>query len=251
MSPTQIAALILGGILLLAVTAYLVQSIEAQRRQRQMRLLQLRDQIRRADHLFGSLPAFFVTPEIRALLLRYMEVRWKQVMELDRSDEPHKQLARLEEMAHQPFDPGQYPNGQLTQSPDRESARRSRALLRELAQFLVDLQKVGMFGNDTLAQLIQRVKQSYTRLTIELELLDAQETEQIAGPQVALHQYRSCLMKLQGFNNANQIDAQIFALQNRIDACQAVADQIKQETEEELRAKVEREREEQRRNGLH
>lgn len=246
MGPTGTGILILGGIVVMAVTAYVVQLVETQRRERRMKLLTLKDQIRRADHLFSSLPAFFVTQEIRGILLRYMEARWKQVIELDPTPEHHKQLDETAKLRALPFDPGQYPAGRLTQSPDRETARRSRALLRELAQFLVELQKSGMFSGNALNQLVQTVKQSYTRLTIELELLDAQETERVAGPQVALHPYRSCLLKLQGFNGAHQIDAQIFELSRKIDECQKVADEMKAQADAEMEARLEAEREEER-----
>ena len=246
MGPTEIGMLIMGGIILMAVTSYVVQLIEAQRRERRMKLLMLKDQIRRADHLVHSLPAFFVTQDIRTLLLQYMEARWKQVIELDPTAEHRKQLDQIARLRGAPFDPGQYPIGCLTQSQDRETARRSRALLRELVQFLGDIQKAGMFSTAALARLTDKIKQSYTRLTIELELFDAQETEQTAGPQVALHQYRSCLLKLQGFNDSHQIDAQIFELSHKVEQCQAIADEIKAKADAEMQARLAAEREEER-----
>jgi hypothetical protein len=243
MSPTQIGFLILGGIVVLAVTAYIVQTLETQRRQRQMRLLMLRDQIRRADHLLSALPAFYVTPDIRTVLIKYMERRWQQVMELDRNPAYAKEVERLTQLAGERFDPGQYPAGSLTFSQDRDAARRSRALLRELAQFLTDLQKQNLFSQSALVPMIRHIKQSYTRLTIELEIMDAQQTEEVAGPQVALHSYRSALTRLQGFNNAYQIDAQIFALARKVEECEQVAEKMRQAAEEEQRRRDEAERE--------
>ncbi|KEA63996.1 hypothetical protein ADIMK_1731 [Marinobacterium lacunae] len=247
MSPTQIGMLILGGILVMAVTAYIIQSIETQRRERRMKLLALKDQIRRADHLLGSLPAFYVTPDIRAVLIKYMELRWQQVLELDSNPIYKKELDKLTEQASTPFEPGQYPSGSLTYCSDRDTARRSRALLRELAQFLTDLQKQQLFSQQTLNAMIKHIKLSYSRLTIELELMDAQTTEELSGPQVALHTYRSAMARLQGFNSAYQIDAQIFALSRKIESCEKVAEELRQQTEEELRQRDEEAREQEQR----
>ncbi|WP_432698242.1 hypothetical protein ACQUQP_07835 [Marinobacterium sp. YM272] len=235
MSPTQIGILILGGIVVLAVTAYIVQTIETQRRERRLKLLALRDQIRRADHLLTSLPAFYISPDIRTVLIKYMERRWHQMLELERNAAYQQELQRLTQRASEPFEPGQYPSGSLTHSPDRNMARSTRALLRELAQFLTELQKQNLFSKGALQQMVRHIKQSYTRLTIELEIMDAQQTEQVAGPQVALHAYRSALTRLQNFNDAYQIDVQIFALTRKVEECQQVADEYREKEEEERR----------------
>jgi len=235
MSPTQIGMLILGGIGVIAVTAYIIQSIETQRRQRRMKLLALKDQIRRADHLLGSLPSFYVTPDIRTVLIKYMEMKWSQVVELDANPAYRNEMEKLAQQASEPFDPGNYPSGSLTYCDDRETARRSRALLRELAQFLIELQKQQMFSQQALNGMVRHIKQSYSRLTIELELMDGQMTEEVSGPQVALHTYRSALRRLEGFNDAYQIDVQIFALTRKIEECERVADELQRQAEEELR----------------
>ncbi|SEG34543.1 hypothetical protein [Marinobacterium lutimaris] len=249
MGPTQIGILILGGILVLAVTAYIVQTIETQRREKRMRLLALRDQIRRADHLLTNLPAFYISPDIRSVLIKYMDLRWHQMIELERSPNYRQELEKLAQRASEPFEPGNYPSGSLTHSPDRNTARSTRALLRELAQFLTDLQKQNLFSKGALHAMLRHIKQSYTRLTIELEIMDAQQTEQVAGPQVALHTYRSALTRLQSFNDAYQIDVQIFALSKKLEECQNIADEQRAKEEDELRRRdaAEREREERQR----
>ncbi|TCK07630.1 hypothetical protein [Marinobacterium mangrovicola] len=246
MSPTQIGILILGGILVLAVTAYIVQTIETQRREKRMRLLALRDQIRRADHLLSNLPPFYISPDIRSILIKYMDLRWHQMIELERNPSYQQELEKLAQRASEPFDPGNYPAGSLTHSPDRNTARSTRALLRELAQFLTDLQKQNLFGKNALQAMLRHIKQSYTRLTIELEIMDAQQTEEVAGPQVALHTYRSALTRLQNFNDAYQIDVQVFALSRKLEECQKIADEQRAREEEELRQRdaAERAREE-------
>lgn len=243
MSPTQVGILILGGILVLAVTAYIVQTIETQRREKRMRLLALRDQIRRADHLLSNLPAFYISPDIRSILIKYMDLRWHQMLELERSPIYQQELEKLAQRASEPFEPGQYPAGSLTYAPDRNTARSTRALLRELAQFLADLQKQNLFSKNGFQAMLRQIKQSYSRLTIELEIMDAQQTEQVAGPAVALHTYRSALSRLQNFNDAYQIDVQIFALSRKLEECQKIADEQRAKEEEELRRRDAKERE--------
>lgn len=243
MSPTQIGILILVGIAVLLVTAYIAQTLEMQRRARRMRLLALKDQIRRADHLLSTLPSFYVTADIRAALIKYMKWRWQQVMELDRSPSSATELERLNQLAGERFEPGQYPVGALTFSQDRETARRARALLRELARFMADQQKLELFSRNALLEMIRQIKQGYTRLTIELEIMDAQQTESISGPQVALHGYRSALNRLLRFDDAHQIDAQTQALAHKVAQCEQAADRLRLATEQELRESDQAERE--------
>ena len=233
MSPTQIGILILVGIAILLITAYIAQTLEMQRRARRMRLLALKDQIRRAEHLLSSLPAFYVTPAIRAALIQYMRWRWQQVMELDRSPSCAQELERLKQLASEQFEPGQYPPGALTYTQDRDSARHTRALLRELARFLADLQKADLFTRPALLDMVRQIKQGYTRLTIELEIMDAQQTEAISGPQVALHAYRNALSRLLRFEEAHQIDAQTQALAHKVAQCEQAADKVRLEAEQE------------------
>lgn len=243
MSPTQIGILILGGIAVLIVTAYIAQTLEMQRREKRMRLLALKDQIRRADHLLSSLPTFYVTADIRTALIKYMQWRWQQVMELERNPAIARELERLNQLASERFEPGLYPDGALTFSQDRDSARRARALLRELARFMADLQKLNLFSQHTLVTIVRQIKQGYTRLTIELELMDAQQTEAISGPQVALHSYRNALTRLLRFDGAHQIEAQTQALARKVAQCEQAADKLKQASEQELRESDEAERE--------
>lgn len=239
MNPTETGILILGGIVVMAITAFIVQSIENERRERHMRLLRLRDQIRRANHLYHNVPRFYVPQEVYQALLHYMENRWKEIIELEPSANNRAKLEEIAELRAAPFETEAYPEGALTYAPDRETARRLRALLRELAQFFQDAQTSRLFSNTLIQRMVSDIKQGYTRLTIELELMDAKDTEELAGLHVALHQYRSSMLKLQQFNDVHQIDPQIFALSRKIEICQAEADRIKSEQEAQRKAEQE------------
>ena len=231
MGPTETGLFILGSIVVMAMAAFLVQSIETARRQRHMRIIHLKDHFRRADHLFKGLPKSFVTPEIMRMLLKYMEQQISKLIEIEQKPEYQQELDRITELTNSPFEPEPYPTGQLTHYQDRNSTRRARAMLRELAQFIKDLQKTHQGNSAILSQMLTDIKQGYTRLTVELEIMDAQETEALAGEHVSLHQYRTAMIRLQQFNNTHKIDPQIFALSQKVERCQHAAEKIRMEQE--------------------
>ncbi|MDP1069442.1 hypothetical protein, partial [Klebsiella pneumoniae] len=75
MSPTETGLIIVAVVVVMAMIAFSIQTVENQRRERRMRLLMLKDQIRRADHLLHTLPEHYITREIRDVLVRYLQNR--------------------------------------------------------------------------------------------------------------------------------------------------------------------------------
>jgi len=233
MSPTETGLLIIAAIVVMAAIAFTIQSIENQRRERRMRLLVLKDQIRRADHLLRTLPEHYITREIRDLLAQYLRQRWKLTLELERSEENQQKLQEIEELGSQSLPVVEHPSGSMTLHADRNHAERTASLLRELFQFLSELKQQGLVRVSDAEEVIFQVKEAYTRTRIDVEIMDAIETEQARGAAPALPRFRTAMAKLQGLNNTQQLDKQLYEIGTHIDDLQDVVEKEREEREAE------------------
>jgi len=224
MSPTETGLIIVGVVVVMAMIAFSIQAVENQRRERRMRLLMLKDQIRRADHLLHTLPEHYITREIRAVLVKYLQNRWKQVMELENAPEHRQKLTEMEAFAAQPLPVVEHPQGSMTLHTDRDHAQRTAALLRELFQFLTELQNGGMLPPATTRDVMYQVKEAYTRTRIDVEIMEAMEVEQMRGAAPALPRYRTAAGKLQHLNQTQQLDRQIYELSAHMDKLQDIVE---------------------------
>ncbi|MBP0050198.1 hypothetical protein H9C73_15860 [Marinobacterium sp. AK62] len=241
MTPTETGFLIIGVIVVMAMIAFTIQSIENQRRERRMRLLLLKDQIRRADHLLRSLPEHYITREIRDLLVRYLMQRWKLTLELERTDDNLKRLQEVESVASQPIPVVEHPAGSMTLHTDRNHASRTASLLRELFQFLSEVKQQGLFKPSDIDTVTYQVKEAYTRTRIDVELMDTYEAEQARGAAAALPRFRTAMAKLQSLNSTQQLDRQMYEIGTHIDELEVIVKRERLEKEEEERRRREEE----------
>ncbi len=149
MTPTEIGLIVITVVALIIVGSLVMQGIENQRRERRLRILALKDQIRRADHLLNSLPPEVSSSAILSLLIKYLVGHWRELGELDSTTNAAGQIARLTEQAKNAKIKPAAASG-LTLFPTKEQARNARAVMREVAQFLSDLQKLGRYPSQQL-----------------------------------------------------------------------------------------------------
>ena len=228
MTPTQMGLLILVGLTLFIVAALVMQGIENQRRQKRLRVLALKDQIRRADHLFHALPTELRSVSMDKLLLNYLTQHWREIASLDSSAGAPQQLALLKERSNA-VAPAPLVASGLTLFPDREQARGARAIMREFAQFLTDLTKTGRYSVQQVQPVMNQAKIAYARARLDLELMDAKLLEQNRGPAVALHQYRSCLKTIEKLANYVPMDNQMAQAQHLLVHAEARAAEVRGE----------------------
>jgi len=237
MSPTYIALIILFGVALMAGIAFVIQDIENKKRERNLRLISLKTGIRRASHLFESFPPILMSTEIRTLLCKYLEARWNAVVELDPSDSNKQQKNAFQAQASMLPDAISHPSGSMTVFSGETEAARALGIIKEFAQFIAEIKNKGEINSDTADSLTKDAKRTFARIEVDLDLMSALETEQIRGPEVVIHHYRSCFSKLQNLNHNQALDRQLYeirthltTLAEKIDA-EAEAKKIKQEQE--------------------
>lgn len=238
MSPTQIGLLILAGLGLFIVAALIMQGIENQRRQKRLRVLALKDQVRRADHLFHALPAPLRTAAMDKLLINYLQRHWREIGSLDSNAGARKQLEALNLRSQQLSD-GPVAASGLTLFADREQARSARAIMREFAQFLTDLSKSGHYSVAQIQPIMNQAKIAYARARLDLELLDAKLIEQNRGPSVALHQYRSCIKSIQKLGNYVKMESQLAHAENLLQQAELRTEQEREQQQQKLQEEQE------------
>ncbi|WP_409525787.1 hypothetical protein [Nitrincola sp. MINF-07-Sa-05] len=217
MGLAETSIFILVGIAVMAGVAIAVQTAETNRQERRLRILAIRDQIRRAEHLLENLPGHVQYPDLRLLLITYLEKCWRRILQYESNAENKRQLEALMNVSSNPPENSLTTSGGVTLYNDRNSAAKARALVREMAQMLTDLERNGYLQPDTTRFHMQKMKDSHVQLTCDLELMDALETLKTAGSKVAIHQFRSILLKLQRLNARLQVDSQVFAINHLIE----------------------------------
>lgn len=221
MGPTETAAVILTGVFIMAMVAIAVQTAENQRRERQLQLLAIRNQIRGTEHLLDSLPGEFQTQELRSLMIQTLRVLWLKASKLDRSINQQEHIQKLDEREKDPFTPPVFPANQLTLFHDRNTAQRNRSLVRETAQFIIELKQRNLISAETAQQQLVHLKYAYQRCNCDLVLLEAQSMLADRGAHVAIHRFRTAMMQLRKINHNHQLEPQVLQLQNLIQRLEA------------------------------
>ncbi|UTW12218.1 hypothetical protein [Marinobacterium rhizophilum] len=217
MSPTETGLLILAAILLCVVTTSVTQQIVSRRQQRRERAAQLQEHQRHLNYLADNLPAPFQSAEIRHALATSLSLTLDELQRLaPRTCSAQDRLAQEQHFAEMPLEPA-LPAGALTRLPDQHSARRVRALLRDLAQLLRLFQDKGELPEDTVELCQRHIKRGYHRVSCDLSILEAQALEARGQLQVAAHQYRSCLGRLRAIRSMQNTALQVQHLQQHLE----------------------------------
>ncbi|WP_286237452.1 hypothetical protein [Neptuniibacter halophilus] len=229
MSPTYIALIILLGVAVMAGIGFAVQDIENKKRERNLRLIGLKTAIRRASHLFESFPPILMTSDIRALLVKYLEVRWDAVVELDGSESNRSQQAAFKAAASSIQDAVSHPSGSMTVFPTSIEASRALGVIKEFAQFIAELKNKGEIKGDVADKLTKEARRLYARVEVDIDLMSAIETEQQRGPEVVIHHYRSCFSKLQNLNHNQSLDRQLYEIRTHLTQLAEEIDRLNEE----------------------
>ncbi|TVQ67018.1 MAG: hypothetical protein EA373_13005 [Oceanospirillales bacterium] len=221
MGPTETAAVILTGVFIMAMVAIAVQTAENQRRERQLQLLAIRNQIRGTEHLLDSLPVEFQTQALRSLMIQTLRGLWFKASRLDRSINLQDHITKLDEREKDPVTTPAFPANQLTLFHDRNTAQRNRSLVRETAQFIIELKQKNLISADAAQQQLVHLKYAYQRCNCDLVLLEAQNMLADRGAHVAIHRFRTAMMQLRRINHNHQLEPQVLQLQQVIQQLEA------------------------------
>lgn len=220
MGPTEIGLLILGGVSLMAIFAFVAQNIENTRRERQLRIMALKDSVRRAHHLLTSYPPVFMTLEIKKLLGTYLEQKWDAIYALDNSEESQKQIARAQAIKTEVIEPVPHTPGSLTVFPDPMSAQRARSAIEEFSRFLADAERKHEIHSKIRKGYQKQLQIAQTRAKFDADIFEALQIEAIASSEAALPKMRNAFNNLENISkqhNLQNMDRQIYELRTYVD----------------------------------
>jgi hypothetical protein len=248
MSPTEIALLILGVVIVLAIAAYVIQGIENQRRAKRLLLMQLKDNVRRAEHLLDNIPPELYIPELQKLLTAYLKRRWATILELDNSSANQERAAETQAKTEQVVEPTPHPAGSMTLYKERDKARRARAILREQGQFVKELAAKKELAPNVAKHILTQVKVGYARASYDLEIMEAIDLETASGPVVAIHQFRNSFRNLEKLNKHQSLDRQLYEIRTHMAEMEAKIKFEEEKAEAEKKAAREEEEKNRRRH---
>lgn len=232
MSPTYIALIILFGVALMAGIAFVIQDIENKKRERNLRLISLKTGIRRASHLLESYPPLLMSTDIHTLLCKYLGARWSAIIELDPSENNQQQQAKFQSEAAALPDAVSHPAGSMTAFNNQTDAVRAMGIIKEFAQFIAEIKSKGEINGDLADKLTKSAKQTYARIEVDIDLMNAIEIEEVRGPDVVIHHYRNCFSKLQKLNHNQTLDRQLYEIRTHLSQ---LAESIDKAEEEKLK----------------
>ncbi|MGB0206298.1 MAG: hypothetical protein ACPF9K_14820 [Neptuniibacter sp.] len=233
MSPTYIALIILFGVAIMAGIAFAVQDYENKKREKNLRLLTLKTAIRRATHLLESFPPILISNEIHNLLCKYISVRWDAVVELEASETNKQQQSTFQARAASVPEAMNHPAGSMSVFNNSVEANRALGVVKEFAGFVSEIANKGDIRAEQAEHLTKEAKRIYMRIEIDIDLIQAMETEETQTAEVVIHYYRSCFKKLQNLNINQALDRQLYEIRTHITQ---LAEQIDQHHEEKLQA---------------
>ncbi|MGB0467428.1 MAG: hypothetical protein ACPGF7_07870 [Pontibacterium sp.] len=235
MGPTDIAFLIFGGIAIMSLIAYVIQLAENRRKARQLRLMKLRGNIRKAHHLLINFPAEYQSPEILKLLTLYLTQHCKAALHLEASDNTRQILTETEQKKTNTPEPAPHPEGSVTLFPAPADAQRARAVIKELVKFLKEAETQGEISADICQSLIQQSKQCFERTEIDLHLHDALKNEAINNGKASFQRYKKCFILLSELNKNHHLDGQLFELRNRMNTLATLIEEKAEAERERIR----------------
>lgn len=234
MGPTEIGLLIITGVIVMALFAYVAQNIENNRRERQLRIMQLKKSIRHASHLLLSFPPMYMTTEIQQLLVRYLQQKWEMIIELEDTPENRAQLDKLTERGKERVEPVPFPEGSLTAFPDANSAAQAQGIVKEFLKFLIEAEQKGEISKAIKQKFESRAQRAFKLSRCELDIFEGIAIEAMNGGSAALPKLKTCFIALDNLNRDHSLDRQVYELRTYVDRL------TEEKKEEEARKEAER-----------
>lgn len=243
MDQTSTVILIIAIIIILGSIAYTIQSIEEKKRARKLLVMSLKSQIRHALNIYNSLPEVFMTPELHEFLRKFLLVKWNKLLPLDSSEETRRSHAAFKERANNRVITLQHPQGSMTVYQETGQVHHALGQLKEISKWLADLSKTNQITESTFNELGWQTKDFYDRVSCDIEIFEAIETEKAHGPGPAIHKYHSVLKSLENLNQSEALDSQVYEVHKKVEYLNNKLMIINEQREAEMAAQAERDAE--------
>ncbi|WP_193075236.1 hypothetical protein [Pseudomonas sp. FME51] len=194
MSPTLIAALVVGGLIILICIGFLNQTLERSRLERARALAELRSRINCCVSISHDLPGQFMSAELKTQLLQIEATLLERLIKLDGKNASH--VEQLSDVRQQ-LDKGE---PRIANAPlvitDEAAAQQAKQLLGDLLQLFEQSRRDGVMDSTTFQRWSQLLNQHLLQTTLTMYQAMANAAMQAGKPRVAKLQYERAIAYL-------------------------------------------------------
>ncbi|MCJ8300780.1 MAG: hypothetical protein MJK13_17860 [Pseudomonadales bacterium] len=234
MGQSQTGLLILAIIVVLGSIAYTIQTIEERKRARKLLIMALKSQIRNSLNIYQGLPDVFMTAELHDFISRFIISKMTRLLTIDDSEQTKRALSNFREKANSRDITLQHPEGSMTIYQDEGQVHHALSQLKEITRWLAELSKSNQISEFSFNELGWQTKDFYDRVSCDIEILEAMDTEKVHGQKAGFHKFSIALKSLNNLNQSEALDSQIFAIHRHMEILKNAVLEQEQEAAEAL-----------------
>jgi type II secretory pathway pseudopilin PulG len=208
--PIFIVVIIVALLIALAAYAFISQSIEKKRVQKQRILMTLKTKQRNFVHLINGFPPNFLTNDLLSLIYRALIDTCEQLSKIEPKEQRHQDDVTL------------YTN-QLDALPKNTPAQRARVEnpqvmkdirqhLQELQHFLIQQESIKAINKVQFSAYIDQIKRLALQMSVDAYLYHAKQAQQAGKLRLAIHYFNLAKKLLTAENASRAYDKQIAQL---------------------------------------
>ncbi len=213
MAQSEVVFVIVAGLCLLAITAYVTQKLDSHRQLQRNLKYSLNQEIAQLDHLLNNIPSVLMTEPLYRLLTTQLKQYCQQKALINNDPQSQKDSEWIDQIIQKGFQKTAPPST-LTLLEDEQQVSSATQAIIELAKWLNQQKEPHA---NMAHELLHYCKQCLETISIDKMLFDAIRCEQEKGAQVAIHQFRNCLVTLENQPHLAQNDLQLYKIRTYID----------------------------------
>lgn len=205
-----IVVIIIALLIALAAYAFISQSIEKKRVQRQRILMALKTKQRNFVHLINGFPPNFLTADLLGLIYRALIDTCEQLSKIEPKEQRH-----LDDITLYTNQLDALPKSNPTQRPRLENPQVMKEIkqhLQELQNFLVQQEATKVINKMQFGAYIDQIKRLSLQMSVDAYLYHAKQAQQAGKLRLAIHYFTLAKKNLTTENASRAYDKQIAQL---------------------------------------
>ncbi|MEM5530046.1 hypothetical protein WN093_14585 [Gammaproteobacteria bacterium AS21] len=241
MGQTETALLVISIVVVLGCIAYAIQSIEERKRARKIKIMRLKSQIQNALAIYKNLPDFFMSAELHDFMHQFLLRKWRELHTILQTEESVRACKNFQEKAKNRVVNLTPPQGSMTVYQDDGQVYHALGILKETIDWLSDLRERKQMSEHAFNELGWQTKDAFERVSCDIQVLEALETQRLHGEKAGFHKFKSALKSLNNLNQSESLDSQIFSIHKHMEQLRdeitrqeaaIAADKLRREQEE-------------------
>jgi hypothetical protein len=241
MGQTETALLVISIVAVLGCIAYAIQSIEERKRARKIKIMKLKGQIQNALGIYKSVPDFFMSAELHDFMRQFLLRKWRELHTVLKTEESTRACKNFQERAKNRVVNSTPTQGSMTVYEEEGQVYHALGILKETQEWLADLSQKKQISEHAYNELGWQTKDAFERVSCDIQVLEAMETEKLHGEKAGFHKFKSALKSLNSINQSESLDSQIFSIHKHMEKLKdeiirqeaaIAADKLRREQEE-------------------